>query len=468
MTKSSAAGILLIALIGGIALYFAKPPERAAFSCEGCNVIVIGVDTLRADHVGAMGYERDTTPALDALATKGYLFTNAISASSWTVPAFMAAFTGQYPSVTGVVNKFTVFTKDEQKLTNLKELSPNTETLAQVMQKNGYATGGFTGDAGVSGKFGYRQGYDAYTDETTFGGLENSEAHALAWLDQIGGKKFFMFFHGYDLHGQFNIPAGYQSRYQPEGYAGPYQGTAKEEEKLREDQLSAPLAYTDADAAFWTAWYDGKLHDADARLQGFLDELSSRGLLDKTVIVLMSDHGEEFFDHGGFDHGLSLYDELVHVPFLIVVPGAEGGKTIPAQVSTMDLAPTIFDIVGVDPDQAMKKQLAGRESLVPYLANPSKKGYDVFAETDYRDFTHKRSVRTADGWKYILTLESGNEELYNLADDPREKHNLASEEPLKASALRRILRSHIEKDLGADPDAPVSRGCLPVYNGECQ
>lgn len=460
-------GIILLLLIGGIALSFATPPASARFSCKGCNVIVIGVDTLRADRIHALGYARDTTPVLDALAAKGYLFSQAISPSSWTVPAFMAAFTGQYPSVTGVVNKFTVFSKTEQKFTNLAELSPNTQTLAQVLRKSGYATGGFTGDAGVSGKFGYSQGFDAYTDETTFGGLENSEKHALTWLDEIGEKKFFMFFHGYDLHGQFVLPAGYQSRYATSDYKGPYQGTPTEEEKLREGQLTGPLSYTDADAAFWNAWYDGKLHDADARLQGFLAELASRHLLENTVIVLMSDHGEELFEHGGFDHGLTLYDELVHVPFLIVIPGTAGGKIIPAQVSTIDLAPTLFDILGVAPNAAMGSQLAGRQSLVPYLANPSKAGYDVFSETDYRDFTHKRSIRTADGWKFILTLETGTEELYNLREDPGEKRNLTSDEPAKAEDLRQKLRRHISLDLGADPDAQVSRGCLPVYNGEC-
>ncbi len=464
-TKNAIAAFALLIGIGGVAFYFAKPPV-APFSCHGCNVIVIGVDTLRADHVGAAGYARDTTPAIDALAKKGYFFTNAIAASSWTVPSFMAAFTGRHPGETGVVNKFTVFTKDEQKLTNLAELSPETKTMTEAFKAAGYATGGFTGDAGVSGKFGYAQGFDIYTDETTFGGLENSQKHALAWLDSLEDQKFFMFFHGYDLHGQFALPADYESRYAPEGYAGPYRGTAKEEEKLREDQLAGPLAHTPEDAAFWTAWYDGKIRDADERLQGFLDALSARGLLENTVIVLVSDHGEEFFEHGGFDHGLTLYDELIHVPLIVVVPGTVGGKTIPAQVSTIDLAPTLFDIVGLE-DAAMKEQLASRRSLVPYLMNPALKGYDVYSETDYRDFTHKRSLRTADGWKFIMTLETDAEELYNLRADPGEKNNLVKENPVKASVLREMLRNHMRNELGDDPDAPVSEGCLPVYTGEC-
>ncbi len=458
--------LILFGIIAVAVLSFTKPPSHASISCRGCNVIVIGVDTLRADHTGSLNYWRDTTPAIDALAKKGYVFTNAISPASWTVPAFMAVFTGRYPSETGVVNKFTLFTKKEQKLTNLKELSPGTKTLAEWLRAAGYATGGFTGDAGVSGKFGYSQGFDTYTDETTFGGLENSEAHALAWLDSVGDKKFFMFFHGYDLHGQFAIPQGYASRYASPEYRGPYAGTAKEEEKLREDQLAGPLAHTDADTEFWNAWYDGKLRDADERLQGFIDELGARGLLENTVIVLLSDHGEEFFDHGGFDHGLTLYDELIHVPFLVVVPGTPGGERIASQVSTIDLAPTLFDILGMSEARKDAEQL-GRRSLVPYLKNPLTPGYDVFSETDYRDFTHKRSVRSSDGWKFIRTLETGKEELYDLGVDPGEKRNVIEVNEKKAEELRSELRIHMSETLGVNPDAPVSHGCLPVYSGEC-
>lgn len=457
--------VLLVILATKSSLFGNKGP-----SCKDCNVIVIGVDTLRADHLSALGYERKTTPVLDELAKEGTIFSQSISAAPWTVPGFMSIMTGVYPSVHGVVNKFKTFTPETKKLSNLKEISPNIETLAQQFKAAGYATGGFTGDAGVSAKFGYGQGFDQYTDEVTFGGFENSNTHAVKWLDSLPkNQKFFMFFHGYDLHGQFAGSAkDYKGSFAPTNYTGPFKGTSVEEAKLREDQLAGPLNATKADAAFWTAWYDSKIHDADARLQGFLDELKARNLLDKTVIVLVSDHGEEFFEHKGFDHGHSLYDELIHVPLIFKIPGVAGGAVVKNQVSMMDVGPALLNIAGVTPSAAYAKQTAGRPNLLDYITNPAKPGYDVYTETDYRAFTFKRSIRSADGWKYVRTLQTGEEELYNLNTDPKELTNLASTNAAKKTELRTKLDAHIVNDLKADPNAKPATGCLPVYDSECK
>ncbi len=458
------AGALLI-ILGVKGMSSAKK----GVSCTDCNVIVIGVDTLRADHLSALGYERNTTPTLDALAKEGTIFSQSISDASWTVPAFMSVMTGTYPSVHGVINKFKVFTSQAKKLSNLKDSAPNIETLAQQFKNAGYATGGFTGDAGVSAKFGYGIGFDKYTDEVAFGGLQNSDRHAMEWLDTLPkNQKFFMFFHGYDLHGQFaGSGKDYKGIFTPTNYTGPYKGTMQEEAKLREDQLVFPLHLTKEDAAFWTAWYDSKLHDADARLAGFLAQLKDRGLLDKTIIVVVSDHGEEFYEHKGFDHGQSLYDELIHVPLIFKIPGVAGGNVVKGQVSTMDMGPALLKLVGITPSAAYEKQTLGRPNLVDYIKNPTMPGYDVYAETDYRDFTHIRSIRTADGWKYIRTLQDGKEELYDLNTDPKELVNLAELNPAKKAELRAKLDAHITNDLKADPNAKPAVGCLPVYDGEC-
>ncbi len=145
----------------------------------------------------------------------------------------------------------------------------------------------------------------------------------------------------------------------------------------------------------------------------------------------------------------------------------EGGKVIGGQVTTLDVVPTLLEILGITPSANFGKQIAGRRSLVPYLENAGRAGYDVFTETDYRNYTHKRSIRTADGWKYILTLESGAEELYDLSADPGETTNLMAQEPAKIAQLRNVLRAHIRDDLGSDLDAPLRSDCIPVYEGQC-
>lgn len=463
--------VIIIAILALLVVVFAvlmKSNDSAgpkSVVCRDCNVIIIGVDNMRADRLSALGYERDTTPVLDALAKKGYLFSQAISPSSWTVPSFMSVMTGLYPSVHTVTNKFREFDPNDTSKQILNSLSPDVQTLAEVMKRAGYETGGFTGDAGVSAKFGYARGFDIYTDEIAFGGFDNSEAHALDWLDSLQKEqKFFMFFHGYDLHGQFDTGKTYKNRYAPVGYTGPFKGTKEEEATLREAILTpSGITLTPADVEFWNSLYDSKLRDADDRLRAFLDGMESRGLLDNTIIVVVSDHGEEFYEHKQFDHGQSLYDELVHVPLIFVVPGQPGGVVVPAQVTTMHIGATLLDILGIK-----DRGFAGSTSLLTYFTDPNAAGSDVYTETDYRDFTHKRSIRTADGWKYILTLESGSEELYNLVDDPREQKNLIADNTIRAEALRIKLRAHLTEVLKFDASAPVRTGCLPVYQGECE
>lgn len=447
------------------------PTSPSSVSCVNCNVIIIGVDTLRADRVHSFGYEKETTPHIDALGDTGFSFTNAVSASSWTVPSFMSILTGAYPSVHGLINKYVVYdpnNKEQQIISNLEKISPEIQTLAEALKKVGYATGGFTGDAGVGHAFGYAKGFDVYTDAKTFGDLEQSQTHALSWLDSLDkNQKFFMFFHGYDLHGQALLSQE-EKIFVPKDYTGPYTGSPQEEAVLREQQLHVEgITLTEEDVAFWNGLYDSKIRSADEQVGVFLSELEKRELLDNTIIILVSDHGEEWYEHGGIDHGHTLYDELVHVPLIISAPSLTKGVATNAQVSTMDVAPTLFDLLNLTPGETFASQQQG-ESLLPYLSGRKDAGRDVFLETDYRDFTHKRGIRTADGYAYILTLESGVEELYELRTDPKQQKNIAATNKEKAKQLREKLRVHVEQTLGSSLTETPSGGCLPVYVGECQ
>ncbi len=447
-----------------------SPQAREIFrkpECGNCNVIIVAYDALQAAHVSHLGYKNETTPMIDKLAQSGVSFGNAISVAPWTVPSFMTMFTGLYPSEHKIVNKFFKFTKDEKVISNLKKLSPGVTTLAEVFKNNGYVTGGFTGDAGVSRQFGYGQGFDVYTDEETFGSIGNSGNHALEWLKQNKNKKFFMFLHGYDAHGQFKVPDGYQGRFIPKDYKGPFKGTAKEQRDLREEGLSkGSVNLTPEDVKFWRGWYDSKIRDEDDRFGSFWNEFQKLGLSPKTIIVIISDHGTEFYEHKRFDHGFSLYDELVRVPMVFSGPGIENDKIVNEQVSTLDLAPTVLDLVGLKADTNYKKQIRGR-SLASFLKGDGGKSEDVFMETDYRNYTHKRGIRTADGWKLVMTMETQGLELYNLRDDPAETKNLAYENPRVAFELKERVLEHI-KQVGANPNGPWEIGCLPVYQDQCQ
>lgn len=463
--------ITLFALLAFSIAFSSTQSNAQTFSklplCPDCNVIIIGLDALQVAHVSHLGYPVETTPTVDMFARQGTSFTQAISPSSWTVPSYMSIFTGLYPSEHKVVNKFSTFTKEKQVTSNLKALSPQVETLAETFKANGYVTGGFTGDAGVSGSFGYKDGFDIYTDEKAFGSIGNSATHALEWVEKNKDKKMFIFLHGYDDHGQFDLPDNYKGRFMPTDYKGKYKGTETEQRDLREIGLAkGKINLTEKDVAFWRSWYDSKIRDSDDRLKEFWEAYSRIDTKNKTMVVIVADHGTEFYEHGRFDHGFSLYDELVHVPLIFVIPGTEGVGMIGDQVTTLDVAPTILDITGVTPSKQYASQLRG-SSLLSYLQRGKGEARDVFIETDYRDYTHKRGVRTTDGWKYILTMENGKEELYNLANDPGEQKNLIKDFPERASALKLRVKDHLAS-MGKSMDGPWPIGCVPVYGDQCK
>lgn len=433
------------------------------------NVILVSFDALQAAHVGSLGYKKNVTPTIDAMAKEGINFTRNISTASWTVPASMTWFTGVYPSEHRLTNKFSVFNPPNNNvLSNLKKLSPELVTLAEVLKENGYATGGFTGNAGVSGFFGYGQGFDQYFFEKgKFGSMGVSIPKALDWLQENKNKKFFMFLHGYDMHGQ-NVPVeGFDYRFVDKGYDKKFTGSAQEQEALREEGLEkGSTTLRDEDVKFWRAIYDEKIQRTDAKFKGFLNELERMGLMDKTIFVLTSDHGTEFHEHKRFDHGFSLYDELIHVPLIIKLPKVKAGKVVPDQISSIDVMPTILDLLDVKVSDKVKKQMHGA-SLIPAMKGKTV-AKDVYSETDYRQYTYKRSVITKEGWKFIYTLENKSRELYNLKKDPKELKNLVDLEPKRAYELEQQLFAHF-KSIGHDLNARQwIPGLNPVYDSQAK
>lgn len=442
-------------------------PTNKAMKYRDYNIVLVSFDALQAAHVHSLGYPKEITPTIDAMASEGFNFTNAISVASWTVPASMTWFTGVYPSDHRVLNKYSLYDPPVEKISKLRELSPNIMTLAEVMKQNGYVTGGFTGDAGVGGVFGYNIGFDVYEDSVTFGDMDQSVPKALAWLKENKGRKFFLFLHGYDSHGQCIPQGGLDYRFVDKDYDGKYTGSKEEQEDLREEGLAnGKVDLRSEDVKFWRAVYDEKINRADARFRKFLDGLKELGVLDKTVFVLTSDHGTEFYEHRRFDHGFSLYNELIHVPLIIRVPDRRDGKTVTGTVSSIDVMPTILDIMDVQVPDTVTRQLRGK-TLVPVMNGATATG-DVYSETDYRLYTYKRSITTQDGWKFIYTLESNGRELYNLKSDPRETMNLVDTEPRVAYEMEQKLFGFY-KSTGHDLTAGKwVTGLSPVYPSQAK
>lgn len=427
--------LLIIFLISFAVISSSKRQE--AFGCPDCNIVFVSFDDLRADRIGVNGNRRQLTPNIDQIAKKGVNFANTISASSWTLPSSMSWFTGVYPLKHKVVNKVTILNGKEEE-TSLKKFAPQLTTLAAEFLGNGYRTAAFTGDAGLGAEFGFSEGFEVYLDDVNFGGFEHTAPAAISWIKEHKGEKFFVFLHGYDIHGQYQGKEP-DLRFVDFDYKGKLSGSVAEQKELREQALAQnKLFLTSEDVRFLSAVYDEKVQDADSRFGEFVKEYRDLGLFDKTIFILTSDHGEELYEHGRIDHGHSLYDELIHVPLIIGLPFGESWK-IEQQVRSIDIAPTILELAGVGAGDLFKRQLDG-VSLVPAIQG-QKLSLDAFAETDYRYATSQRAVRTADGWKLIANLETGSMELYNLNNDPREQKNMISSNKSEANKLQEILGS---------------------------
>ncbi len=412
-------------------------------ACNNCNVVVIAVDALQAKRLSSSGYFRETTPTIDQFAKQGVSFAQSISPSSWTIPTYLSIFSSTFPTEHGLTNRYKKFDKSEKIISNFSKDSPKLQVLSEILKKEGYRTGAFTGSSGLSAELGYSKGFEVFEDGVSFGGIERSAKKAFDWLGGLKkNEKFFLLVHGYDTHGQYELPQNYTGKFMVKSKK--FKGTKEEEIALRETKVEGKSTNIDyGDKEFWSAWYDSKIYDADQRVGKFLQDFEKTPQAKNTIIILLSDHGTEIFEHEAIDHGHTLYDELLMVPFIWKGPGIKKNFVVKEQVTTLDLLPTLLDYLSIKVSKNLKAQMQGR-SLKPALLGKKLASADVYSETDYRELVHKRSVRTKDGWKFIITLDDGSEELYDLKNDPSEKKNLSLSNNAKAAKMLSLLDKHLD------------------------
>ena len=406
-------------------------------SADTLNVIMISMDALRYDRTGVSGNSDGLTPNLDAFADEAVVFHDATSAAPWTLPSHMSVWTGRWPSIHQVTNKLAPLSGGKMVETSL---SAGIQTYPDLLIRSGRKAGGFTGGAGVQNKYGFGRDFDRYLDDRYFGGLDYSIPAALEWVDSQGANPFFLFLHGYDVHGQYPLA---ESKRSSLNYSGALNGGIEEQADLREkglaniEQPGEPAhlqgVLNETDAGYLEDIYDIKVRDADERLGSFLTQIKTMGLYEKSIIIVFSDHGDEFMEHNGLDHGATLYQEQLHVVSMIRFPSYGRRQDIQAPVRTIDLFPTVFDALGLDGPARVDGM-----SLLPLLRGEPLK-LDVYAESDYRLFVHQRMSREGEH-KLILDLLDGKRELYNLNSDPGEKTDTSSKDPRKTYEMEQRLR----------------------------
>jgi arylsulfatase A-like enzyme len=326
----------LAALPGGTITEAVPAPESAI--AEGYNVVLVSIDSLRSDHLGAYGYDKNTSPTIDALARDGVLCEHNSSTTAWTLPGHMSILTGRSLLGHGVV-------ADDRMLTD------DVATLAESFSAAGYATGAVVSAPYVEARYGFGRGFDDY-DDKTIAFATHGESYkrvtapllqdtAAEWLSDKADRNFFLFLHYWDVHYDYAPGPPYDSMFDP-GYEGDMDGrNFYFDPRVNPDMDEADLDHV-------LALYDGEIRLVDdhlAKLRGTLNEL---GVADRTIIVVTSDHGDEFFEHGRKGHHRTLYDEILRVPLVIYVPGVKAvTPVLEMETSIIDIMPTLLSLVGL-------------------------------------------------------------------------------------------------------------------------
>jgi len=387
-------------------MYWSMPHLRPKKLKGKPNVILVSLDTVRADHVGHMGYTRETTPNLDKIAAQGCFFTTAISQAPWTTPSHFSLLTSTYPRV---------HLATDPPCVRVRRWDPTLPTLARMLQRQGYRTAAFTGTGTISARYGFFTGFDFYNESGLEHGRVDSDVEmifgkALRWIRLNADRTFFLFVHTFEPHYPYIDPFFIEREGRP---------PSNPTERL-------------------TALYDGDIRKADVFLGRLVEGLEALGLADDTLLIVTSDHGEDLSgSHYPNEkitrgHGYDLYDEMLRVPLVLRGPGItphEGGLT--PQVRLIDVLPTILDYLGYTIDPCLQG-----ESLRPIIEGGETSDRPAFSEAVAYGFP-RESMRYK-GFKYIHRLSDTElpqpwvgkppwHELYDLTADPGERRNIASE-----------------------------------------
>jgi len=407
---------------------------------DGPNVIVISIDTLRADHLGCYGYDRPTSPTLDRLAEGGVLFENVSSTSPWTLPAHASLMTGLYPSRHGLKS-------------HREYLHQAAVPMAEILQEQGYLTAAIVNAHYVSQRYGFDRGFDEFNyvpEELARAAPSAVEDYAVGWLSNHDGGPFFLFLHYYDVHSDYRSLPQYERM-----FARDYMGSADGSTAQLLEYRRGRFKLDQPDAEHLIDLYDAGVRQMDDGIARLVDLLEAKNLLDDTLIVVTSDHGEEFLEHGGVLHGRTHFEEVIRVPLIVCGPGAPQGRRVTEIASLVDVLPTTLGLLGVTPPETIDGL-----DLSPFWQAEPPPAIDrlVFAEADHHNQYDdiKRAVRRGK-FKMHFDRSTRNVELFDLADDPGETKNVAREHATVVRELRRELDVFMATQRPGGSLAPLSQ-----------
>ena len=406
------------------------------------NILLISIDSLRADHLSSYGYPRKTSPNIDVVAAQGALFKIVVAPSTWTLPTHLSMLTSLAPEEHGVV-------KDKMRLSEKAVL------LQEVLWRSGYTTAGFVAGPYLDAKYGFSKGFDYYDDfsaiksreKLSHRGITSPKSYRIfnRWLtrwDRKGRRRpFFVFLHMWDVHFDYAPPAPYDTMFDPD-----YKGDITSDDFIDNPRIRPNMNPRDLEHII--ALYDGEIRFTDMWLGKVFDRLKELGVWDNTIIVITSDHGDEFFEHGMKGHRANLYGTTTLVPLIIrYPPQVPAGKVVERQVRLIDIPPTILTLAGLTPPADFgTPALSGTETasdLTPFVLAASTQDLPgLLAFGDLHLARGKYASIQNERYKLILYNENGGRtsiELYDLRTDLDERHNIAQDRQDLVVQLREQL-----------------------------
>lgn len=427
--------------------------NKDELKCEGCNLVIISLTNTRKDHIGLYGYERDTTPNIDKFFQNALIFENTFAPASWTLPVAVSFFTSLFPYSHGVMDRY-----------DGSKLSDEVLTFTEILKQNGYKTAGFTGGGDYNRQFNFNQGFDIYIDEggtigpSSYFGINESMPGAIEWLSEIdANSKFFLFTQGFDTHCPFSPKDPFDKK-----FIGKYKSDIDYNTCLWTFEQTKPIYnngvkywpvktmagaggvkdinLSEEDVRYMTAIYDGEIAQTDDKLNSFFQLIKEKDLEKNTIFIFISEHGDLFGEHGRFMRGGPLrgtfYDPVLNFPLIIKHPKINEPLKIDSLIQTVDIMPTLLDILKLTDEQGNKRQ---GKSIVPVIAEKKEINDYVYAASKYvaknniffDGISIVESIKSKK-WKLIKeeifdhnnTLKTRTYELYDVSNDPKENHDL--------------------------------------------
>jgi arylsulfatase A-like enzyme len=394
-------------------------------SLAAANVLFVILDAGRARSFGTYGYPRETTPEIDKLAAEGVVFERVYTPAVYTLGAMSSVWTSQYPD------------RHHSEVSFSARLPKDRLTLAELLSAQGVHTAGFVANAVAGSLFGFDRGFSDFQEVFRTLGSSGDVFRKVVpdWLKQNRDRRFFAYVHFREPHFPYDPEPPFDTRFGPDG---PIPKAVRRDSRFFQDVNQGRRAFSEEEREHLVRLYDGNLAFADQEVGALVKALASQELLEKTVVIVAADHGEELLEHGWIGHNVQVYEPTVRVPLIVRFPKGTGpaGQRVTALSDLLDVAPTIADIFGVRGKGGSDREFQGRSLLPVLLGAPGKP-----AVLSRSVWDRPRYALRDERFKYLYDTRTGEERLYDLTVDPGEARDVADEVPLRAAYYRQALHA---------------------------